>query len=65
MKSEPRVLVFACHWCAYAAADLAGTARLSYPADIRLIRVLCSGMVHPNFVIEAFAQGADAVMVMG
>ncbi|MCB2185235.1 MAG: hydrogenase iron-sulfur subunit [Deltaproteobacteria bacterium] len=65
MSYEPKILVFACNWCSYAAADLAGTSRLSYPANLRLIRVMCTGMVHPGLVMEAFLQGADAVLVMG
>lgn len=62
---EPRILSFCCNWCSYAAADLAGTARIQYPSGLRIIRVMCSGMVHPNLVIEAFQRGADGVMVMG
>jgi len=62
---EPKILAFTCNWCAYAAADLAGTARIQYPTNLRLIRVMCSSMVHPNLVIEAFQFGADGVLVMG
>lgn len=65
MAFEPRILAFNCNWCSYAAADLAGTVRMQYPSSIRIIRVMCSGMVHPDFVIEAFRRGADGVMVMG
>jgi len=65
MAFEPKILTFCCNWCAYAAADLAGTSRLQYPAGIRIVRVMCSGMVHPNLVMDAFAMGADGVMVMG
>lgn len=65
MSWEPKILAFACNWCAYAAADLAGSTRLQYPPSLRLVRVMCSGMVHPNLVVEAFNQGADAVLVMG
>ncbi len=65
MPSEPIVLVFCCNWCSYAAADLAGTARMQYPFNVRIIRVMCTGMVHPNLVIEAFTRGAGAVMIMG
>ncbi len=65
MEFEPRILAFNCNWCSYAAADLAGTARIQYPSNIRIIRVMCSGMVHPNLVMEAFTAGADGVMVMG
>ena len=62
---EPKILAFTCNWCAYAAADLAGTARVQYPANLRIIRVMCSGMVHPSLVIEAFECGADGVLLMG
>jgi len=65
MVFEPKILAFSCNWCSYAAADLAGTARLQYSPSVRIIRVMCSGMVHPNLVNEAFQHGADAVMVMG
>ena len=62
---EPKILAFSCNWCSYAAADLAGTARVQYPTHVRIIRVMCSGMVHPNLVAEAFELGADGVLVMG
>ena len=65
MGFEPRILGFACNWCAYAAADLAGVIRMQYPTNIRLIRVMCSGMVHPRMIVKAFASGADGVLVMG
>lgn len=65
MPFEPTILSFNCNWCAYAAADLAGVSRMQYPANLRIVRVMCSGMVHPNLVLEAFTGGADGVMVMG
>jgi len=65
MSFEPKILSFSCNWCSYAAADLAGTNRMQYPASLRIVRVMCSGMVHPNLVVEAFQKGADGVMVMG
>ena len=65
MKFEPRIIAFCCNWCAYAAADLAGVARLQYPSGIRIVRVLCSGMVHPELVINAFSNGADGVIILG
>ena len=65
MAFEPKISGFNCNWCSYAAADLAGTSRMQYPPSIRIIRVMCSGMVHPNFILEAFKLGADGVMVMG
>jgi F420-non-reducing hydrogenase iron-sulfur subunit len=62
---EPKILGFCCNWCSYRAADLAGTARIKYPANIRIIRVMCSGRIDPTFVLNAFALGADGVMVAG
>ncbi len=62
---EPRVVVFACNWCTYAAVDLAGTSRMQYPPNVRVIRVMCSGRVDPQFVLMAFRQGADGVIVAG
>ncbi|KYK30228.1 MAG: hypothetical protein AYK23_01300 [Candidatus Proteinoplasmatales archaeon SG8-5] len=62
---EPRIVAFCCNWCSYAGADLAGVSRYQYPANVRVLRVMCSGMVHPNFVIEAFMNGADGVVICG
>lgn len=62
---DPRVLVFACNWCSYAGADTAGVSRLPQSPHFRLLRVMCSGRVHPAFVLRAFARGADGVMVSG
>jgi coenzyme F420-reducing hydrogenase delta subunit len=62
---EPNLIAFVCNWCTYTAADLAGTSRLTYPPNIRLIRVMCSGMVDPQYVIKAFLEGADGVLVSG
>jgi len=62
---EPTIVAFFCNWCTYTAADLAGTSRLSYPPNIKIIRVMCSGMVDPQYVIKAFLEGADAVLVSG
>jgi F420-non-reducing hydrogenase iron-sulfur subunit len=62
---EPLILAFCCYWCAYAGADLAGTSRIQYPPNARIIRVQCSGMVHPNLVIEALTKGADGVLMIG
>jgi F420-non-reducing hydrogenase iron-sulfur subunit len=62
---EPAIIGFTCNWCSYRAADLAGTARLKYPPNIRLIRLMCSGRLDPAFVLKAFADGADAVLVSG
>ncbi len=65
MSFEPRILAFCCNWCSYAAADFAGIARMEYPHNIRLIRVMCSGMVHPELILEALNEGADGVMLLG
>jgi len=62
---EPRIVGFLCNWCGYAGADLAGTSRLSYPTNIRIIRVMCSGRVEPAFILNAFENGADGVLVAG
>ena len=62
---EPKVLVFACNWCSYAGADGAGVSRIEYSPNVRLLRTMCSGRVHPSFVLQAFAEGADGVMVSG
>jgi F420-non-reducing hydrogenase iron-sulfur subunit len=62
---EPRILGFLCNWCAYAGGDLAGVSRIQYPSNIRPIRVMCSGMVHPDIVVDALSRGADGVIIMG
>jgi len=62
---EPKILMIACNWCSYAAVDLAGTSRMKSPHNIRIIRVMCSGRVDPQFILEAFANGADGVIVAG
>jgi len=62
---EPLIVSFCCNWCSYAGADLAGVSRLQYPPNIRIIRVMCSGMVHPNLVIDALTKGADGVLICG
>ncbi len=62
---EPLIVSFCCNWCSYAGADLAGVSRLQYPPNIRIIRVMCSSMVHPNLVIEALTNGADGVLICG
>lgn len=63
--TEPLIIGFCCNWCSYAGADLAGVSRLQYPPNIRIIRVMCSGMVHPNLVVEALTKGADGVIICG
>ena len=62
---EPRIIAFCCNWCTYAAADLAGTSRLQYPANVRVVRVMCSGMVQPRYVMKAFEDEADGVLIAG
>lgn len=62
---EPDILVFCCNWCSYAGADLAGVSRFQYPANIRIVRVMCSGRVDPAFVLNALKDGADGVLVSG
>lgn len=62
---EPKILVFACNWCSYAGADGAGVSRIAYSPNVRLLRVMCSGRIHPSFVLKTFAEGADGVMVSG
>ena len=62
---EPLIVGLCCNWCSYAGADLAGVSRLQYPPNIRIIRVMCSGMVHPNIVIDALTKGADGVLMCG
>jgi F420-non-reducing hydrogenase iron-sulfur subunit len=64
-RFQPRIVVFACNWCSYAGADLAGVSRMQYPATTRVIRVMCSGRVTPGFILEAFRLGADGVIVTG
>jgi F420-non-reducing hydrogenase iron-sulfur subunit len=62
---QPRIVAFFCNWCTYTAADLAGVSRLKHAPNIRIIRVMCSGRIDPQFVLDAFSQGADGVLVGG
>lgn len=63
---EPKIVAFCCNWCSYLAADSAGMARNQYPPNVHIIRCMCSGMVHPNFVMDALTKGlTDGVMVCG
>jgi F420-non-reducing hydrogenase iron-sulfur subunit len=64
-RFEPVVIGFTCNWCSYRAADMAGTARIKYPPNVRLIRLMCSGRVDPTFVLKALAEGADGVLIAG
>jgi coenzyme F420-reducing hydrogenase delta subunit len=65
MSDEPLVLAFCCHYCAYAAADLAGSMRLQYPANVRVLRLPCTGKIEVNYLLAAFERGADGVIVAG
>ena len=65
MKRRPLILAFCCHYCAYAAADLAGSMRLQYPGDVRVLRFPCTGKIEPNHILTAFEHGVDGVMVAG
>ncbi len=62
---EPRIVAFFCNWCTYTAADLAGVSRLKYAPNVRVIRLMCSGRVDPQFILEALARGADGVLIGG
>ena len=62
---QPRLVAFFCNWCTYTAADLAGVSRLKYASNVRVIRLMCSGRVDPQFVLEALARGADGVLIGG
>jgi F420-non-reducing hydrogenase iron-sulfur subunit len=62
---EPTIIGFTCNWCSYRAADLAGTARMKYAPNVRLIRMMCSGRLDPTFVFRALSSGADGVMITG
>ena len=62
---EPQILAFACHYCAYAAADLAGSMRLNYPTNIKIVKLPCTGKVDVLYLLKAFERGADGVLVAG
>jgi len=64
-RFEPLIIGFTCNWCSYRAADLAGTSRVKYPPNVRLIRLMCSGRLDPTFVLKALAGGADGVLITG
>ena len=65
MSYEPKIVGFLCNWCSYTGADLAGTGRIQYPPNIRIIRVMCSARIDPTFVLLALANGADGVLICG
>lgn len=62
---EPVIVAFFCNWCTYTAADLAGVSRLRHAPNVRIVRIMCSGRVDPQFVLTAFAKGADGVLIGG
>jgi len=62
---EPRIIGFLCNWCTYAGADLAGTSRIQYPPNIRIIRMMCSGSLDPTYVLKVLLEGADGVLIGG
>jgi len=62
---EPKIVAFCCKWCSSAGADLAGTSRMKYPPNIRIIRVMCSGRIEPSYILRALELGADGVIVTG
>jgi len=64
-RFEPRIIGFLCNWCSYQGADMAGTARAQHPTNVHIVRVNCSGRVEPAFILKAFAEGADGVLVAG
>ncbi len=65
LNFEPRIIAFCCNWCSYAGADLAGGMRLKYAPNVLPVRVMCSGRISPHFVIKAFQEGADGVLITG
>jgi len=65
MAFEPRIVGFLCNWCSYTGADLAGTSRIKYPPNVRVIRVMCSARIDPTFIIKALSEGADGVLICG
>ena len=65
MSYEPTIVAFLCNWCSYTGADLAGTSRMKYVSNVRIIRIMCSGRVDPTFVIQALKEGADGVLICG
>ncbi len=65
MSFRPTIISFLCNWCSYTGADLAGTSRMKYSSNIRVIRVMCSGRIDPTFVLKALREGADGVLICG
>ncbi len=62
---DPKIVAFCCNWCSYAGADLAGVSRMQYPPNARVIRIMCTGRLEPEFILRAFELGADGVLVAG
>jgi coenzyme F420-reducing hydrogenase delta subunit len=62
---EPQIIAMVCNWCTYTAADLAGTSRLAYPSNVRMVRLMCTGMIDVKYIIKAFLDGADGVFIGG
>ena len=65
MDFEPKIVAFLCNWCSYTGADLAGTSRMKYPDNVKIIRIMCSGRIGPTFILKALREGADGVMICG
>ena len=65
MAFEPRIVGILCNWCSYTGADLAGTSRVKYAPNVRVLRVMCSARIDPTFVVKALAEGADGVLICG
>lgn len=65
MEFEPKIIAFVCNWCTYAAADLAGTSRIQYPTNVRIIRLMCSSAVDPVYIMKALLEGADGILIGG
>jgi len=65
MTFEPQILAFCCNWCGYSAADQAGAAKMEYPSGVKIVRLMCTGMVDPYYVLRAFERGFDGVLIVG
>ena len=65
MTFDPRILALCCNWCGYSAADQAGAAKIAYPSGVRIVRLMCTGMVDPYYVLRGFERGFDGVLVVG
>ncbi len=62
---EPKIIAFLCNWCSYTGADLAGTGRMTYPANVRIVRIMCTGALDPIYVVKPLLEGADGVLISG